>query len=38
MSLGLIPYGLYMYHQVVNGLVPGPMLGGELRVDSWQQT
>jgi len=34
--LGLISYGLYMYHQPVNGLVHGLLFSDEPRVGSWQ--
>ena len=37
MWLGLISYGLYMYHQSVNGLVHGLLFGTEPRIASWQQ-
>jgi peptidoglycan/LPS O-acetylase OafA/YrhL len=33
--LGLISYGLYMYHQPVNGLVHGLLFHDEPRVGSW---
>ena len=35
--LGLISYGLYMYHQPVNGLVHGLLFRDEPRVGSWQE-
>jgi peptidoglycan/LPS O-acetylase OafA/YrhL len=33
--LGLVSYGLYMYHQPVNGLVHGLLFRDEPRVGSW---
>ena len=36
-GLGLVSYGLYLYHQAVNGLVHGLLFGKEPQVDSLEQ-
>lgn len=35
--LGLISYGLYMYHQPVNGLIHGLLFGQAPQIGSWQE-
>jgi peptidoglycan/LPS O-acetylase OafA/YrhL len=35
--IGLISYGLYMYHQAINGLAHGLLFGGEPKVGTWEQ-
>lgn len=37
MAIGLISYGLYMYHQPINGLVHGLLFGQKPQIGSWQE-